>query len=258
MRTSRQITHLKFFNTSSKHIPKSQVKIWVWLSSRSNTLNSKHNQAQKSYLSIYISLIHHWQTYCQICSSQCIQYKIKAQIKAKFTGLTHTNYTTQSYLLISVISCIQYQIETHIKAKFAVIVHTIYTAQSKFTVMLHTIYKAQSYLLISVSFISCNSSSGDALCPQMLVDILGTRWDQCVSMVQYSFTSTETIRLIRTDSPGWPPRLSHSSWTMMSAVNVFKPIYTLWAPNTESGTNHFWMTSGVTCFIPRAHTYYTY
>ena len=33
-------------------------------------------------------------------------------------------------------------------------------------------------------------------------------------MVQYSFTSTETRRLVRTDSPGWPPRLSHSSWTM--------------------------------------------
>ena len=34
---------------------------------------------------------------------------------------------------------------------------------------------------------------------------------QCVSMVHYSFTSTETIRLVRTDSPGRPPRLSHSS-----------------------------------------------
>ena len=28
------------------------------------------------------------------------------------------------------------------------------------------------------------------------------------------FTSMETRRLIRTDSPGRPPRLSHSSWTM--------------------------------------------
>ena len=44
----------------------------------------------------------------------------------------------------------------------------------------------------------------------MSVDILGT----CRSMVQYSFTSTETRRLVRTDSPGRPPRLSHSSWTM--------------------------------------------
>ena len=34
-------------------------------------------------------------------------------------------------------------------------------------------------------------------------------------MVQYSFTSTETRRLVRTDSPGRPPRLSHSSWTMI-------------------------------------------
>ena len=32
--------------------------------------------------------------------------------------------------------------------------------------------------------------------------------------VHYSFTSTETRRLVRTDSPGRPPRLSHSSWTM--------------------------------------------
>ena len=35
-------------------------------------------------------------------------------------------------------------------------------------------------------------------------------------MVQYIFTSTETRRLVRTDSPGWPPRLSHSSWTMQA------------------------------------------
>ena len=47
----------------------------------------------------------------------------------------------------------------------------------------------------------------------MSVDTLRTSWDQCRSMVQYSFTSTETRRLVRTDSPGRPPRLSHSSWT---------------------------------------------
>ena len=34
-----------------------------------------------------------------------------------------------------------------------------------------------------------------------------------VSLVQYSFTSTETRRLVRTDSPGRPLRLSHSSST---------------------------------------------
>ena len=43
------------------------------------------------------------------------------------------------------------------------------------------------------------------------VDILGTNCDQCVCMVQCCFTSTETIRLIRTESPGRPSRLSHSS-----------------------------------------------
>ena len=36
----------------------------------------------------------------------------------------------------------------------------------------------------------------------MSVDILGTSWDQCVSMFQYCFTSTETVRLVRTDGPG--------------------------------------------------------
>ena len=40
------------------------------------------------------------------------------------------------------------------------------------------------------------------------VNILGTNWDHCVSTVQCCFTSTETIRLIRTGSPGRPPRLS--------------------------------------------------
>ena len=48
----------------------------------------------------------------------------------------------------------------------------------------------------------------------MSADILGTSWDQCRSSVQYIFMSTETRRLIRTDSPGQPLRLSHSSWTM--------------------------------------------
>ena len=37
------------------------------------------------------------------------------------------------------------------------------------------------------------------------------------SVDQYSFTSTETRRLVRMDSPGRPPQLSHSSWTMRSS-----------------------------------------
>ena len=41
----------------------------------------------------------------------------------------------------------------------------------------------------------------------MSVGILGTSWDQCVSMVHYCFTSTESIRLVWTESPGRPPRL---------------------------------------------------
>ena len=56
----------------------------------------------------------------------------------------------------------------------------------------------------------------------MSVDILGTSCDQCRSMVQYSFMSMETRRLVRTDSPGQPPRLSHSSWTMESLGKMEK------------------------------------
>ena len=53
-----------------------------------------------------------------------------------------------------------------------------------------------------------------ASCPRMSVDILGTNCDQCLSMVQCCFTSTETVRFIRMGSQGWLPRLSHSSWTL--------------------------------------------
>ena len=52
----------------------------------------------------------------------------------------------------------------------------------------------------------------------MSVDILGTSWDQCRSMVQCSFTSMETRKLVRTDNPWQRPRLSHSSWTMRIIV----------------------------------------
>ena len=53
-----------------------------------------------------------------------------------------------------------------------------------------------------------------ASCRRMSVDILGTNWDQCRSTVQCCFTSTEARRLVRTESPGRPPRLSHNSWTL--------------------------------------------
>ena len=54
-----------------------------------------------------------------------------------------------------------------------------------------------------------------ASCPRMSAEVLGTNCDQCRSMVQCCFTSTDTVRFIRTERPGRPPRLSHSSWTLM-------------------------------------------
>ena len=50
--------------------------------------------------------------------------------------------------------------------------------------------------------------------------LLGTNCDQCLSMVQCCFTSTETARLVRTKYPGRPPRLSHSSWTLSWALTT--------------------------------------
>ena len=64
-----------------------------------------------------------------------------------------------------------------------------------------------------------------ASCPQMPVDILGTNCDQCLSTVRCCFTSTETVRLVRTESPGWPPRLSHSSWTLTVVCLWFTPFH---------------------------------
>ena len=57
----------------------------------------------------------------------------------------------------------------------------------------------------------CRASS-----PRMSVDILGTNCDQCRSRTVQCccFTSTETVMLVRTEIPGRPPRLSHSSWTL--------------------------------------------
>ena len=65
-----------------------------------------------------------------------------------------------------------------------------------------------------------------ASCPQMSVDILGTNCDQCRSKVQCCFTSTETVKLIRTESPGRPPRLSHSSWAL--SVTTDSLLYLSW------------------------------
>ena len=42
-------------------------------------------------------------------------------------------------------------------------------------------------------------------------------------MVQNCFTSTETIKLVRTKSTGRPPRLSHSSWTLTRGLLKLSP-----------------------------------
>ena len=55
----------------------------------------------------------------------------------------------------------------------------------------------------------------------------GTNCDQCLSMVQCCFTSAETIRLIRTGSPGRPPRINHSSWTLKAWPQHSTCIYCL-------------------------------
>ena len=61
--------------------------------------------------------------------------------------------------------------------------------------------------------------------PRMSVDILKTNCDQCRSMVQCCLTSTETVRLIRKESPGRPPRLSYSSWTLLEDVPLVELVY---------------------------------
>ena len=47
-----------------------------------------------------------------------------------------------------------------------------------------------------------------------LKEVAEMAWGEEPGMVQYSFTSTETRRLVKTDSSERPPQLSHSSLTM--------------------------------------------
>ena len=81
----------------------------------------------------------------------------------------------------------------------------------------------------SLSYSICSMSVGSVVLLKVLqcrlTQLLGTSWDQCRSMVQYSFTSTETIRLVRTDSPWRPHRLSHRSWTMNVGWKSFLFLY---------------------------------
>ena len=72
----------------------------------------------------------------------------------------------------------------------------------------------------------------------MSVDILGTSWDQCVSVVQCCFTSTETIILVRTESPGRPPRLLHSCWALRAQASAWICILVrgpVCSPRTQHG-----------------------
>ena len=71
----------------------------------------------------------------------------------------------------------------------------------------------------------------------MSVDKLGTNCDQCWSTVHCCFTSTETVRLIRTESPGRTPRLSHSSWTLRQIIIrcfLYKPTHVAYASTNRT------------------------
>ena len=63
----------------------------------------------------------------------------------------------------------------------------------------------------------------------------GTNCDQSLSMVQYCYTSTETVRLIRTENPGRPPWRSHSSWTQIVVVHSWH----LWLFSPQSSVLSF-------------------
>ena len=66
--------------------------------------------------------------------------------------------------------------------------------------------------------LSCRWWWSRASWPRMSVDILGTTCDQCRSMVQCCFMSTETVRLVRPESP-------HSSWTLMGYRRVHNVLH---------------------------------
>ena len=74
---------------------------------------------------------------------------------------------------------------------------------------------------------------------------------------QYFFTSTETRRLVRTDSPGRPPRLSHSSWTMLPHFRTVRSfILTVLAP--FQNRERTYPDSACPISKPWAHLYWQY
>ena len=57
------------------------------------------------------------------------------------------------------------------------------------------------------------------------VDTLGTNCDQCVCMVQYSFTSTETVRFLRTGSPGRGAQDGHLDFHREALSSARNPLF---------------------------------
>ena len=78
---------------------------------------------------------------------------------------------------------------------------------------------------------------------------LGTNCDQCQSMVQCCFMSTETVRLIRTESLGQPPQLSRSSWTPTSFLTKWDDL--LQQPSVLPGA--YWQHEDATRSPVKAH-----
>ena len=75
----------------------------------------------------------------------------------------------------------------------------------------------------------------------MSADILGTSWDQCRSMVQYSFTSTETRRQPRTATSTLTQLLNYVAarqflHLVLSPANIY-----------DSTVHHLWPGSFVFC-----------
>ena len=94
-----------------------------------------------------------------------------------------------------------------------------------------------SFLLISPGLRTEKDDDDDDVELHVLgcrVDILGTNCDQCLSTVQRCFTSTETVRLIRTESPERPPPLSHMLRQPRTATSTFTHVTT-----AQDGHLHF-------------------
>ena len=79
------------------------------------------------------------------------------------------------------------------------------------------------------------------------VDILGTDCDQCVCMVQCCFTSTETIRLIRTGRPG----TATSTFTQLLNSDAYQPTA---LPLGQTGSGD-WECQGWTFKVAPAYSF---